>query len=91
MPPVNKHWNDLVVACSSGIYVIERTDADSFQVPVQAHLFDSAKYRISTQLPAFNRIDIGALGGTMGDDIVLIQDDVGKRASDRIDFYVGVE
>lgn len=91
MPPVNKHWNDLVVACSSGIYVIERADADSFQVPVQAHLFDSAKNRISTQLPAFNRIDIGALGGTMGDDIVLIQDDVGKRASDRIDFYVGVE
>jgi hypothetical protein len=90
-PPENKPWNDLVVACSSGIYVIERTDADSFQVPVQAHLFDSAKYRISTQLPAFNRIDIGALGGTMGDDIVLIQDDVGKRASDRIDFYVGVE
>lgn len=91
MPPVNKHWNDLVVACSSGIYVIERTDADSFQVPVQAHLFDSAKKRISTPLPAFNRIDIGALGGTMGDDVVLIQDDVGKRASDRIDFYVGVE
>lgn len=91
MPPVNKHWNDLVVACSSGIYVIERTDADNFQVPVQAHLFDSAKKRISTPLPPFNRIDIGALGGTMGDDVVLIQDDVGKRASDRIDFYVGVE
>ncbi len=90
-PPVNKHWNDLVVACSSGIYVIERADADSFQVPVQAHLIDAADKLISTLLPAFNRIDIGVLGGTAGEDIVLIQDDVGTRQSDRIDFYVGVE
>ena len=90
-PPVNKHWNDLVVACSSGIYVIERADADSFQVPVQAHLIDAANKLISTPLPAFNRIDIGVLGGTVGEDIVLIQDDAGTRKSDRIDFYVGVE